>query len=108
MAKLQNISEIQPSLPFYEYDFYKKYQSTFKSSLLGKIYGLLPLHEMAVNFGLVDNDKKSCRHKEKRRGRPSYFTAEGKVALMFLRMYTELSAPKLLEQLNDNVHYQIF
>ena len=108
MANLQNISELQPTLPFTEYDFYKKYQATFKSSLLGKIYELLPLHEMAVNFGLIDSDKKSGSHKEKRRGRPSYFTPEGKVALMFLRMYTELSAPKLLEQLNGNVHYQIF
>jgi hypothetical protein len=27
---------------------------------------------------------------------------------MFLKMYTQLSAPKLLEQLNGNVHYQIF
>ena len=27
---------------------------------------------------------------------------------MFLKMYTQLSAPKLLEQLNGNVHYQLF
>lgn len=27
---------------------------------------------------------------------------------MFLKMYTQLSAPKLLDQLNGNVHYQIF
>ena len=27
---------------------------------------------------------------------------------MILKMYTQLSAPKLLEQLNGNVHYQIF
>ena len=27
---------------------------------------------------------------------------------MFLKKYTQLSAPKLLEQLNGNVHYQIF
>ena len=27
---------------------------------------------------------------------------------MFLKMYTQLSAPKLLEQLNGNIHYQIF
>ena len=43
---LQNISELQPTLPFTEYDFYKKYQATFKSSLLGKIYELLPLRCM--------------------------------------------------------------
>lgn len=41
-------------------------------------------------------------------GRRSFFTPEGKVALMFLKMYTGLNCPKLLEQLNGNIHYQIF
>lgn len=41
-------------------------------------------------------------------GRKSFFTPEGKVALMFLKMYTGLSCPKLMEQLNGNIHYQIF
>ena len=41
-------------------------------------------------------------------GRRSFFTPEGKVALMFLKMYTGLSCPKLMEQLNGNIHYQIF
>ena len=63
---------------------------------------LLPLHEMAVNFGLVPD-----RH-ERKRGPKPFFSPEGKVALMFLKNYTQLSAPKLLEQLNGNVHYQIF
>ena len=57
---------------------------------------------MAENFGLVS---KSMRPKL---GRRSFFTPEGKVALMFLKMYTGLSCPKLLEQLNGNIHYQIF
>ena len=38
---------------------------------------------MAENFGLVS---KSLRPKL---GRKSYFTPEGKVALMFLKMYTD-------------------
>lgn len=63
---------------------------------------ILPLHDMAVNFGLVSN------RKEHKRGRKSYFSPEGKVALMFLMKYTGLSAPKLMEQLNANVHYQLF
>ena len=57
---------------------------------------------MAVRFGLTDTVQR------KRRGRKSYFSAEGKVALMFLKAYTGLSAPKLMEQLNANIHYQIF
>ena len=57
---------------------------------------------MSVNFGLV-----SERY-ERKRGPKPFFSPEGKVALMFLKMYTQLSAPKLMEQLNGNIHYQIF
>ena len=57
---------------------------------------------MAVNFGLVSN------HRVRKRGPKPFFSPEGKVALVFLKMYTQLSAPKLMEQLNGNVHYQIF
>ena len=45
---------------------------------------------MAENFALV---RKSMRPKL---GRKSFFTPEGKVALMFLKMYTGLSCTKLL------------
>ena len=57
---------------------------------MGRIKKLLPLREMAENFGLV---RKSIRPKL---GRKSFFTPEGKVALMFLKMYTGLSCTKLL------------
>ena len=40
--------------------------------------------------------------------RKPFFTPEGKIALAFLMMYTKLSAPMLMEQLNANIHYQIF
>jgi len=63
---------------------------------------LLPLHEMALGFGLFRRPRYGAR------GRKPFFSPEGKVALMFLKMYTGLSAPKLMEQLNGNVHYQIF
>ena len=89
-------------MPFEDLDFYDLFRVTFENSELGRMKRLLPLHEMAVNFGLV-----SKRH-ERRRGPKSFFSPEGKVALMFLKNYTQLSAPKLLEQLNGNVHYQIF
>ena len=91
-----------PNLPFSEYDFYALYRSTFEKSGLGGIKRLLPLREMAENFGLV---RKSLMPKP---GPRPFFTPEGKVALMFLKMYTGLSCPKLLEQLNGNIHYQIF
>lgn len=102
MAKVQNFSEISPDLPFTEFDFYELYRRTFETSELGKIRKRLPLGEMAENFGLIS---KSMRAKK---GRKTYFTPEGKVALMFLKMYTGLSSPKLMEHLNGNVHYQLF
>lgn len=102
MAKVQNFSEISPNLPFTEFDFYELYRRTFEHSELGRIRQKLPLHEMAENFGLIS---KSMRPKI---GRKTYFTPEGKVALMFLKMYTGLSSPKLMEQLNGNIHYQLF
>ena len=89
-------------IPFEDLDFYDLFRITFENSELGRMKRLLPLHEMAVNFGLVSN-----RH-ERKRGPKPFFSPEGKVALMFLKNYTQLSAPKLLEQLNGNVHYQIF
>lgn len=58
-----------------------------------------------MSFGLVEEKPKSLRTK---RGRKSFFTPEGKVALAFLKMYAGLSAPKLMEALNGNIHYQIF
>ena len=102
MAKVQHISGITKRLPFDDLDFYDLFRVTFENSELGRMKRLLPLHEMAVNFGLV-----SKRHKRKRGPKP-FFSPEGKVALMFLKNYTQLSAPKLLEQLNGNIHYQIF
>ena len=80
MAKVQQISEITPSFAFTEFDFYKDYEESFKKSEIGRIHALLPLHEMAVRFGLVDS------HPRKKASRKSYFSPEGKVALMFLKV----------------------
>ncbi len=85
MSKVRNFSEIAPNIAFPEFNFYELYYSTFEKSELGRIKKLLPLREMADNFGLV---RKSMRPKL---GRKSFFTPEGKVALMFLKMYTGLS-----------------
>ena len=105
MAKIQNLSDIQPEIAFSEYDFYKNYEKSFEQTELGRIKKLLPLREMAISFGLIEEDPKSFRVK---RGRKSFFTPEGMVALAFLKSYTGLSAPKLMDALNGNIHYQIF
>ena len=105
MAKIRNLSEIQQEIAFTEFDFYQRYAETFKTSELGRIKSLLPLREMAISFNLIEEHP---MHKRVKRGRKSFFTPEGKVALAFLKMYTGLSAPKLMEALNGNIHYQIF
>ena len=91
MSKVRNFAELAPNIGFSEFDFYDLYRSTFEKGELGRMKKLLPLHAMAENFGLVS---KSMRPKL---GCKSYFTPEGKVALMFLKMYTGLSCPKLTE-----------
>ena len=105
MAKVRNLSDIEQEIAFIEFDFYQRYEESFKTSELGRIKSLLPFREIAISFGLVEEKPKSLRTK---RGRKSFFTPEGKVALAFLKMYTGLSAPKLMEALNGNIHYQIF
>ena len=129
MAKIRHLSEIQQEIAFTEFDFYQRYAETFlkvrflakpkrasslwsygltksfKTSELVRIKSLLPLREMAISFNLVEERP---MHKMVKRGRKSFFTPEGKVALAFLKMYTGLSAPKLMEALNGNIHYQIF
>ncbi len=102
MSKVRNLAEIAPTLAFSEFDFYDLYRSTFENSELGRIMRLLPLREMTEDFGLAS---KSRRQKL---GRKAFFAPQGKVALMFLKMYTGLSGPKLMEQLNGNIHYQMF
>jgi hypothetical protein len=79
MSKVKKFAELHQSLPFTEFDFYKDYEESFKKSELSRIHALLPLHEMAVRFGLID------AHVHKKVGRKSYFSSEGKVALMFLK-----------------------
>lgn len=102
MAKVRNIAEITPNLPFTEYNFYEEFRESFKKTELGRMKKILPLHEMAKSFGLVSESMMP------KRGRKSYFTPEGKVALMFLKMKTQMSFPKLMEALNGNIFYQMF
>lgn len=94
IVKVQNFSGITLDLPFTEYDFYDMNRRTFEKSELRRSVHKLPLHKMAESMEL----RNSMRVKN---GRRSYFTPEGgKVARMFLKMYTGLSSPKRMEQLN--------
>jgi len=65
---------------------------------LGKIYQAIPWEALI----------KSLKLKEKRKGRSSQFSPQGKLALMFLKSYTGLSDRKLYEHLNGSIQYQLF
>ena len=80
MAKIRHLSEIQQEIAFTEFDFYQRYAETFKTSELGRIKSLLPLGQMAISFNLMEERP---MHKRVKRGRKSFFTPEGKVALAF-------------------------
>jgi hypothetical protein len=98
MRKVRKISELQPTIGFTEFDFYSNYAQSFQNSELGKIHNLIPFAEMVKSLDL----------KERLLGRDSYFSPEGKIALMFLKSYTSLSDKDLISNLNANIHYQLF
>jgi len=98
MRKIRKISELQPTIGFTEFDIFRDYNQSFQVSELGKIYRLFPFSALAQSLGL----------KESSLGRDSYFSPEGKIALMFLKSYTSLSDKDLVSQLNANIHYQLF
>ena len=52
MAKIQNISEIHPTLGFTEFDVLEKYRKSFKESELGRLHSVFPFERMAKAAGL--------------------------------------------------------
>ena len=77
--KLQKIGDIQPTLPFTEYDFLKKFRESFAVSELGRIHAMLPLKEMAEELA-------SHFPKKHPQGNKPLFPPEGELALMFLKV----------------------
>lgn len=98
MAKVQKISQISPTLGFTEFDIVNKYRESFKLSELGRLHSLFPFDEIADQLKLI----------RKVRGRKSIFSPKGKIALMVLKSYTNLSDQDLIAHLNGNIHYQLF
>ena len=98
MAKIQNISEIHPTLGFTEFDVLEKYRKSFNESQLGRLHSVFPFDRMAKAAGLS----------EQRLGRRNIFSPAAKIALMVLKAYTGFSDRQLVEHLNGNIHYQIF
>jgi Transposase domain (DUF772). len=98
MRKIQKLSELQPTIAFSEFDFYKNYEHSFQTSELGGLCRAIPFTALSRSLGLKDSFK----------GRKSYFSGAGKLALMFLKSYTGFSDSQLIDNLNSNIHYQLF
>jgi len=81
MAKIQNISEIHPTLGFTEFDILEKYRKSFNESELGRLHSVFPFERMAKAAGLS----------EQRLGRRNIFSPSAKIALMILKAYTGFS-----------------
>lgn len=99
MSKIRKISHFQHTFHFQspEENFNSIY-SQFLESNLGKIYQAIPWQELVKSFDIIKTSK----------GPDCIFTPQGKLALMFLKHYACCSDERLIEQLNANVHYQIF
>ena len=98
MAKIQNISEIHPTLVFTEFDILEKYRKSFNESVLGRLHSVFPFEHMTKVVGLSDH----------RLGRRNIFSPSAKIALMVLKAYTGFSDKQLVEHLNGNIHYHMF
>ena len=98
MAKIQNISEIHPTLGFPEFDILEKYRKSFHASELGSLHSVFPFESIAKETGLSQS----------RLGRRNCFSPSAKIALMVLKAYTGFSDRLLVEHLNGNIHYQLF
>ena len=98
MAKIQNISEIHPTLGFTEFDIIEKYRKSFHESELGRLHSVFPFERIAKAMGVS----------EQRQGRRNIFSPSAKIALMVLKAYTGFSDRQPVEHLNGNIHYQMF
>ena len=99
MVKLQRIFETTPEISFISpHKEFSLYWKSFLESELGKIYQSIPWGQLIRSLNL----------KEKRKGRHAQFSPQGKLAMMFLKAYTDLSDRKLYEHLNGSIQYQLF
>ncbi len=68
MAKIQNISEIHPTLGFTEFDVLEKYRKSFNESELGRLHSVFPFEDMAKEIGLSEQ-RLICPTARKEKGR---------------------------------------
>ena len=99
MLNLQRISDLQHQFSFLSSsEQFEAFYNRFLQSDLGKIYTAIPWNDLVRSLKIKDSAK----------GPNSYFSPQGKIALMFLKHYACCSDQKLIEQLNSNIDYQFF
>jgi hypothetical protein len=99
VIKLQSIPEFQAHLPLFSIeDNFQVVYNQFLATSLGKIYQAIPWVELVDSFSIT----------ESKMGPDCIFSPQGKLALMFLKNYACCSDERLMEQLNSNIHYQLF
>lgn len=99
MAKIINLSENISRLNLVPAHCEKElFLKDFRTSKLGEIYEAIPWEKLVPLFAT----------RKDKRGRPGFFSTQGKLALMFLKSYTQSSDEKLIERLNTDYHFQFF
>jgi hypothetical protein len=99
MSKIRRIQDFQHSFSFSsQQEQFGTFYDRFLESDLGRIYRAVPWDDLVSAFKLKECDK----------GPRSIFSAQGKLALMFLKHYGSCSDRRLMEQLNGNLDWQFF
>ena len=57
MRKIQKFSDLEPTISFSEFDFYKNYETSFLNSELGCLYKAVPFAKLCESLGLKDSQK---------------------------------------------------
>ncbi len=97
--KIRRISQVKKQITFPNFDsHFEEHYASFLKTDLGAIYSAIPWQELVNQFRLRDQQK----------GLQTIFSPRGKIALLLLKHYACCSNKKLIEQLNANIHYQLF
>lgn len=100
MTKIINFSEnIQKIDLFFPHQEKEIYWNTFIESELGQIYRSIPWRSIVLSMKFK---------KKKNNGKKSFFSGQGKVALMFLKSYLQMTDKMLIERINSDIHLQFF
>lgn len=100
MTKIINFSENISKLDlFFPHQEKEIIWNTFITSELGEIYQSIPWKSIVFSMRL---------RKKQNKGKKPFFTGQGKVALMFLKSYLQMTDEMLIARINSDIHLQFF